>query len=148
MVDAKGDKDILASQEKMQATLDKWIPIILAAQEPDGYIQTAHTLGLPGGGRGGAATGPRMWDRWTQASRGNHEGYTAGYFLESAIANYYMNKGKDMRLYNAAKKCADCWESNIGPATEMNPEGKPKQKWFDGHQEMEKALVRFGRLGK
>ncbi|HVT80999.1 MAG TPA: beta-L-arabinofuranosidase domain-containing protein, partial [Phycisphaerae bacterium] len=151
MVDAKGDKDILAAQDKMRGTLEKWIPIILAAQEPDGYIQTAHTLGMPaGGGRGAAAgaapAGPRMWERWTAASRGNHEGYTAGYFLESAIAYYYMNKGQDMRLYNAAKKCADCWNDNIGPATEKRPDGTPKQVWFDGHQEMEKALVRFGRL--
>ena len=132
MVDAKGDKDILDSQQKMRATLERWIPIILSAQEPDGYLQTAKTLD--------------GWQRWTNGSRGNHEGYTMGYFLESAIANYYMNKGQDMRLYNAAKKCADCWNDNIGPATESRPNGQPKQVWYDGHQEMEKALVRFGRL--
>ena len=137
MVDAKGDPDILKAQASMKETINKWIPIILAAQEPDGYIQTAHTLGLPGG-RGGDGT-PRMWQRWTEGSRGNHEGYTQGYFLESAIAHYYMTKGEDMRMYNAAKKCADCWYDHIGPEP-------GKQVWYDGHQEMEKALVRFGRL--
>ena len=49
-----------------------------------------------------------------------------------------MTEGKDPRLYNAAKKLADCWADHIGPA--------PKQEWFDGHQEMEQALVRFGRF--
>ncbi len=28
----------------MKNTLEKWIPIILAGQEPDGYMQTAYTL--------------------------------------------------------------------------------------------------------
>jgi DUF1680 family protein len=40
-------------------------------------------------------------------------------------------------LYNAAKKLADCWVANLGPG---------KKDWFDGHQEMEQALVRFGRF--
>ena len=44
MVDPQGDKEIIAAQEKMKKTLEEWIPIILAAQEPDGYLQTAFTL--------------------------------------------------------------------------------------------------------
>ena len=44
MVDPQGDKEIIAAQDKMKKTLDKWIPIIIAAQEPDGYLQTAYTL--------------------------------------------------------------------------------------------------------
>ena len=61
----------------------------------------------------------------------------AGYFIESAINHYTLTDGKDLRLYNAAKKLADCWVANIGPG---------KKDWFDGHQEMEQALVRFGRF--
>ena len=49
-----------------------------------------------------------------------------------------MTDKKDARLYNAAKKLADCWYANLGPA--------PKKAWYDGHQEMEQALVRFGRF--
>jgi uncharacterized protein len=41
-------------------------------------------------------------------------------------------------LYDAAKKLADCWYDNLGPA--------PKKAWYDGHQEMEQALVRFARM--
>lgn len=127
MVDPQGDKEILTAQEKMKATLERWIPIILAAQEPDGYLHTAYTL----------RDTTRWKDRWAPETRGNHEGYVAGYFIESAINHYTLTAGKDTRLYDAAKKLADCWVTNIGPG---------KREWYDGHQEMEQALVRFGRF--
>jgi len=127
MIDPMGDKDIISAQEKMKATIEKWIPIILAAQEPDGYLQTAYTL----------RDTARWKSRWAPETRGNHEGYVAGYFIESAINHYTLTEGRDKRLYNAAKKLADCWVANIGPG---------KKNWYDGHQEMEQALVRFGRF--
>jgi len=134
MLDAKGDPEIVRAQSDMRATLDRWIPIILAAQEPDGYMQTAFTLPRVSNAGGNQTPGPfNHWER-----RADHEGYTAGYFLEAAIAHYMMTERKDTRLYNAAKKLADCWYDNIGPA--------PKKAWYDGHQEMEQALVRFGRF--
>jgi DUF1680 family protein len=127
MVDPQGDPDILKAQAKMKRTLEDWIPIILGAQEPDGYLQTAYTL-----------ADRRRWpERWSPEHRGDHEGYVAGYFIESAINHYTLTDGTDLRLYNAAKKLADCWVANIGPG---------KKAWFDGHQEMEQALVRFGRF--
>lgn len=127
MVDPQGDEEIVAAQARMRATLERWIPIVLAAQEPDGYLQTAYTL----------ADRARWPARWSPEHRGNHEGYVAGYFIESAINHYTLTNGKDLRLYTAAKKLADCWVANIGPG---------KKAWFDGHQEMEQALVRFGRF--
>ena len=127
MVDPQGDADILAAQQKMRATLERWIPIILAAQMPDGYLQTAYIL-----------ADRKDWpERWSPDHRGNHEGYVSGYFIESAINHYTLTDGKDLRLYNAAKKLADCWVANLGAG---------KKDWFDGHQEMEQALVRFGRF--
>ena len=56
MVDPKGDPEIIAAQDipKMKVTLDDWIPKILAAQEPDGYLQTAWTL--------------RNTNRWTEGA--------------------------------------------------------------------------------
>lgn len=129
MVDPQGDKDIIAAQEKMKVSLEKWIPIILAAQEPDGYLHTAYTL-----------RDPERWDkRWSERHRGDHEGYVAGYFIESAINHYTLTNGTDKRLYEAAKKLSDCWVKNIGS-------GPGQIVWFDGHQEMEQALVRFGRF--
>ena len=139
MVDPEGDREVIAAQEKLKATLEDWIPKILAAQHPDGYLQTAFTLRgappAPGHPNGAWRAGV---ERWTPQARSLHEGYVAGYFIESAINHYSMTNRKDARLYNAAKKLADCWVANIGPA--------PKQEWFDGHQEMEQALVRFGRF--
>ena len=114
-----------AAQEQLKITLEDWIPKILAAQEPDGYLQTAFTL-------------DDGTERWSPRFRADHEGYVAGYFLESAINHYMLTDGTDRRLYDAAKKLADCWVANIGPA--------PKKEWYDGHQEMEQALVRFGRF--
>jgi DUF1680 family protein len=127
MVDAQGDQEILQAQELMRSTLERWIPIILAAQMPDGYLQTAYIL-----------ADRHSWpERWSPEHRSNHEGYVSGYFIESAINHYTWTNGQDLRLYNAAKKLADCWVANIGPG---------KKDWYDGHQEMEQALVRFGRF--
>ncbi len=124
MVDPRGDQEIASAQQEMKETLEDWIPKILAAQEPDGYLQTVFTLS----------------DRphWSPRHRGDHEGYVAGYFLEAAIAHYMLTGGRDTRLYDAAKRLADCWESNLGPP--------PKKEWYDGHQAIEIALVRFGRF--
>ena len=127
MVDPKGDAEIIAAQEKMKAALEDWIPKILGAQEPDGYLQTAYTL----------ANRNQWREKWAPENRADHEGYVMGYFIESAINHYTLTEGKDLRLYNAAKKLADCWVTNIGPG---------KKDWYDGHQEMEQALVRFGRF--
>ncbi len=134
MVDPNGDREIEVAQSSMRKTLEEWIPIVLAAQEPDGYLQTAFTLPRVSNAGGDRAPGP--FSRWER--RADHEGYVAGYLLEAAIAHYAMTKQTDARLYDAARKLADCWYDNIGPA--------PKKAWYDGHQEMEQALVRFGRF--
>lgn len=126
MVDPQDDPDLLRAQERMRATLEDWIPKILAAQEPDGYLQTAYTL----------ADRQRWPERWGPRNRDDHEGYVAGYFIESAINHHTLTEGRDTRLYDAAKKLADCWVAHLGP---------DKREWYDGHQEMEQALVRFGR---
>lgn len=122
MFDPQGDPEIIAAQNAIRKRLGDWIPKILSAQEPDGYLQTFYTLnGLK---------------RWT--NKGDHEGYTAGYFIESAIAHYLMTGKTDDRMYRAARRLADCWCENIGPA--------PKKSWYDGHEELEQALVRLGKL--
>lgn len=129
MVDAQGDQEILAAQKEFRDTLESWIPTILSAQEPDGYLQTAYTL-----------ADRNQWpEKWNPAQRQNHEGYIAGYFLESAINHYMLTDGSDTRLYDAAKKLADCWVKNIGPEP-------GKKAWYDEHQQMEQGLVRFGRF--
>jgi uncharacterized protein len=123
MFDAEGDADITAAQTKFKSKLEDWIPKILSAQEKDGYLQTYLTLGgLP----------------HFNGNRGLHEGYVGGYFLEAAIAHYLMTNRTDKRLYEAAKKLADLWESTLGAS--------PKKSWWESHQEMEQALTRFARF--
>lgn len=132
-LDPQGDADIIAAQASFRKTLGQWIPIILAAQEPDGYFQTRFTLGTAADRRAHFVA-----HRWDPRTRGQHEGYVGGYFIEAGIADYVATGGKDRRLYDAAKKLADCWVAHIGSA--------PKQKWWDDHEEMEQALIRLGRF--
>jgi len=121
MYDAQGDAAIVTAQNSFRTNLDNWIPIILSAQEPDGYLHTYTTL------RGAA--------RWS--NKDLHEGYVGGYFIEAGLAHYLMNDRTNTILYAAAKKLADCWCNNIGPA---------KKTWWDGHENMEQALVHLGRF--
>ncbi len=122
MLDAQGDQEIVDAQKRLRETLDEWVPKILAAQESDGYLDTYYTLhGLP---------------RWTR--KGDHEGYNAGYFIEAAIAHYEMTGRRDSRMFAAACKLADCWVLNVGPDS--------KRTWYDGHEEIEQALMKLARL--
>ena len=122
LFDPQGDAEIIAAQAEIKRKLDDWIPKILGAQEPDGYLQTFYTLsGLK---------------RWT--NKGDHEGYTAGYFIEAALAHYLMTGKTDDRMYRAARRLADCWYDHIGP--------DPKKPWYDGHEELEQALVRLAKF--
>jgi hypothetical protein len=123
MVDPEGDADIIAAQAKMKTTLEDWIPKLLSAQEKDGYLQTYLTLG-----------GLTHFN----GNRGLHEGYTGGYFLEAAMAHYLMTNRSDKRLYEAAKRLANLWESSLGPS--------PKKTWWESHEQMEQALTRFARF--
>lgn len=121
LVDPQGDQEIIAAQKTLRKTLDEWVPIIIGAQAPDGYLHTQYII--------------QDRPRWSNVS--DHEGYQAGYFIDLAIAHHRMSGGKDRRLLDAAIRLADCWVRNIGPA--------PKKSWYDGHQELEMALVALAR---
>ena len=119
MIDPQGDQEIIDAQAKLRQTLDAWVPIIIGAQAPDGYLHTQYII--------------QNRPRWRVVH--DHEGYQAGYFMELAMAHHRMTGGKDRRLLDAAIRLADCWVRNIGPA--------PKQSWYDGHQALEMTLVRL-----
>ena len=119
-VDPDGDKELAAAQAALRAKVEEWIPVILAAQGPDGYIHSFHTL--------------KKRPRFTAI--GDHEFYVMGYFLEMGLAHYRMTGGKDRRLYGAALKCADLLCDTFGSA--------PKRTWKNGHPGMEHALCRLG----
>ena len=76
------------------------------------------------------------WDGLTNP----YDGQSMGVFAEATadkylMAHYLLTEGKDRRMYEAAKRLADCWCRNIGPS--------PKRAWYEGHEELEQALVRF-----
>ena len=118
----EGDADLARAQARLRAKLEEWIPTILAAQSPDGYIHSFHTL--------------RQQPRYTRV--GDHEFYVMGYFLEMGVAHYRMTGGKDRRLYEAAVRCGDHLCATFGPP--------PKRTWRNGHPGVEYALCRLGRL--
>ena len=115
-----GDDSVMAQgQRRLREKMEEWIPIILAAQEPSGYIHSFHDL--------------RKKPHFTKA--GDHEFYVMGYFIEMGVAHWRMTKGKDRRLFDAAIKCADHLDSVFGPA--------PKRTWLNGHPGLEYALCRL-----
>lgn len=116
------DAELTRAQARLLAKLEEWIPTILAAQSPDGYIHSFHTL--------------RDQPRYSRV--GDHEFYVMGYFLEMGVAHFRMTGGQDRRLYHAAVKCADHLCATFGPA--------PKRTWRNGHPGLEYALCRLGRL--
>ncbi|MEJ5171247.1 MAG: beta-L-arabinofuranosidase domain-containing protein, partial [Fimbriimonadales bacterium] len=121
-LDAAGDPEIARAQALFRRTIARWVPRIVAAQHPDGYLQTFETIrGLP---------------RWSNVH--NHEAFNLGHLLEAAMAHFEATGRKDRRLLDAAIRAADCWDRNLGPA--------PKRPFHVEHQGLEQALVRLGRL--
>ena len=118
-IDPGNDTEWKKSNEYLRATLEEWIPVFLAAQEPSGYIHSFHAL--------------RKLPHFSNAA--NHEFYVMGYFIELGVAHFRMTKGKDRRLFDAAIRCSDHLDSVFGPA--------PKRTWLNGHPGLEYALCRL-----
>jgi DUF1680 family protein len=107
----------------LDALLDRVIARIVAAQAPDGYLNT-HFLSVERYGLG---------RRFTNL-RDEHELYCAGHLFEAAVAHARAT-GK-RALLDAACRYADYIDSVFGPE-----EGK--LRGYCGHEEIELALVRL-----
>ncbi|MHA6532574.1 glycoside hydrolase family 127 protein [Paenibacillus sp. BAC0078] len=107
----------------LEAKADAVIDLVGEAQQPDGYLNTYFTIKEPG-------------KRWTNL-QDCHEMYCTGHFIEAAVA-YYEATGKD-KLLQIMRRMVDHIDSVFGPE-----EGK--LKGYDGHQEIELALVKLYRL--
>ena len=103
----------------LRAKLEEWIPVFLAAQEKSGYIHSMVTV-----------TGKPHF-----AVEDFHELYTMGYFIELGVAHMRLTDGKDRRLFDAARRCADHLDATFGP--------RPKRTWRNGHPGVEYALIRL-----
>ena len=104
----------------LEKTADSAIDEILAAQQPDGYLDTYYIInGL---------------DKRFTNLKDNHELYCLGHFLEAGVA-YYQATGKD-KFLKALIKYVDLVDSLIGPED-------GKLHGYPGHQVIEMALVKL-----
>ncbi len=107
----------------LERTADSAIDDIVAAQQPDGYLNTYYTInGLD--------------KRWTNLMD-NHELYCAGHMIEAAVA-YYKTTSK-RKLLDAMLRYVDYIDSMFG-----GEEGK--LKGYPGHPVIEMALMRLYEL--
>jgi hypothetical protein len=110
---------------KLEKYVEDLIKIIVAAQEPDGYLYTARTINplkAPPG------SGPERWSNLSQS----HELFLAGHMYEAAIAHHRATGRRT--LLDAAVRNADLVVRVFGES------GRPD---VPGHQEIEMALVKL-----
>lgn len=127
-LEANGDSEILAAQQQIRDTIEKWIPYIQGAQEEDGYLDTFFTLDR--GSQAMSATTAET-EKWTDFAA--HELYVAGHLYEAAAA-LYRAEG-DTRLLDVAVKNADLVNSLFGEGGTICA--------TSGHQEIELALIKL-----
>ena len=112
---------------ELAAYVDGLIAKIAAAQEPDGYLYAARTIGGPP---------PQDWvgkERWAHLYM-SHELYNLGHLYEAAAAHYQATQKKN--LLDIAVKSANLVAREFGPGKRTNP---------PGHEEIEIGLVKLYR---
>jgi uncharacterized protein len=107
-------------KQKFRAQLNSLIPIIAAAQEPSGYLNTYFV-------------GDKVRLRFTDLPH-SHEDYCLGHLLQAGIA-FYRATG-DRSLLDIGTRFADYIVENFGSA---------KRPFVTGHPELEMALVELYR---
>jgi DUF1680 family protein len=113
----------------LDAQLDRYIALIAAAQEPDGYLYTARTM---------QSQPPHPWigtNRWELESVDSHELYNLGHLYEAAVAHYQAT-GK-RTLLDVAIRTADLLDHTFGPG---------KESIWPGHQITEMGLAKMYRV--
>lgn len=106
--------------ENLKKTADEVIDLLAQAQESDGYLNTYFTIEEP----------TRRFKRLYQS----HELYCAGHYIEAAVAYYTATQSQ--KALDVACRLADCIDSVFGEAPD-------KLKGYDGHEEIELALLRL-----
>ena len=107
---------------KLESIADKFIDIIAAAQDSDGYLNTYFTI-------------KDKEKRWTNLLEG-HELYCAGHMLEAACA-YYEGTGKKTLLNVMIKNVEHIYSVFMDESNEVKFNGIP------GHPEIELALMKL-----
>lgn len=107
----------------LEKRVDDIVTLLGRAQEADGFVHLFYINSKK----------PR-WD--PEFLDGSHTGYVLGHMIEAAI-EYNANTGKRAFLDIACKAADEAWEHFLGP------NGQPG---FDGHAELEMALVELFRV--
>ena len=113
---------------KLEAYIDSVLVIVAAAQEPDGYLNTARTMN---------PWHPHAWmgkERWSQVEELSHEFYNLGHMVEGAVAHYQATGKRN--FLDIAIKYADCVCAAIG-------DGEGQVARVPGHQIAEMALAKL-----
>jgi len=122
---------------KLESYMDWLIGQVAKAQEPDGYLYTARTLGFTyrdksSGKPTFGMMGPTRWSNCPSS----HELYNIGHMYEAAVA-WYEATGK-RNFLDVAIKSADLVDRTFG-------DGPTQLKVVPGHEEIELALVKLSR---
>ena len=112
----------LRPDAELEKEYDRWVDLIVSAQQKDGYLNTYFTRIEPE-------------NRWKHLSWA-HELYCAGHLMEAAVAGYEC-LGK-RKLLDCLCRYADCIDSVFGLE-----EGK--RRGWPGHEEIELALIKLYR---
>jgi DUF1680 family protein len=113
-------------QPELRSVVDKDIREIVAAQQPDGYLNTYYVL---------EHAAQRMEPKTQQHG---HELYNIGHLLQGSIA-YYRATGERTLLDAGLRFVNEFLWPNFGP-------GADKKPLFSGHPEMELALIELYRI--
>ena len=113
---------------KLDAYIDSVLVLVAAAQESDGYLNTARQMN---------PWHPHGWmgkERWSQVEELSHEFYNLGHMVEGAVAHYQAT-GKRTFL-DIAIRYADCVVREVG-------DGPGQVARVPGHQIAEMALCKL-----
>ncbi len=117
----------LGGDPELERYLDRLIAVIAAAQEDDGYLYTARTLGA-------AHLADWIGDRRWSNLRLSHELYNVGHLYEAAAAHYQATGKRS--LLDVALKSADLVAATFGSGGIRD---------VPGHEEIEVGLVKLYR---
>ena len=112
----------------LEAYIDSVLVLVAAAQEPDGYLNTARQMN---------PWHPHAWvgpERWSEVEGGSHEFYNLGHMVEGAVAHWQATGKRN--FLDIAIKYADCIVREIG-------DGEGQLERVPGHQIAEMALAKL-----
>lgn len=112
----------------LEAYIDSVLVLVAAAQEPDGYLNTAYTMN---------PKHPHPWMdtvRWNKVEDLSHEFYNLGHMVEAAVAHYQATGKRN--FLDIAVRYADCVCREIG-------DGAGQRCLVPGHQIAEMALAKL-----